>query len=793
MNEELTIVPVSIDMTNSLSKIWDDTNNILSLDSLSNEAELISNNCLELAAQSNNALKEPLLLSVEERYLHYQVVFQWMDEVKHFMIAWRDIVFQQYKGNAFLYDEKFSIDRLLDFKEQSRNSINKVSVDLVATLAACQIEPDQVTAKIKRELRQQTNLKNPYPIYAQQIQDLVQQCKDCNYTIAILNQEQDIFHQVKQLIDANIKQIQSQVLHLDHTLQALVSDLEKSVHPDPTLQLQTIVASEAKINFENLQTDFNTDLNELIDQLATKLDVPISAQAGTMMKREIGLQRLVKRWLQSEIKPLLYEIWEIRDRLTTSGKLIFMNLKNQLNILIAQQENDNNASNNTVSTALITDTFLQQMKEQIGELNNLSRLIHQRLDEQFDVSNLFDSTRHFLPLPTQASINQLIFKQNDLLTSLKELWNKQQQKIQQYRLPLEQEKELSISEKAVRYITHKKGNAKNDYYQNIFLTKGYIGEAFWVGREEKITRVAQVIENWQNGFRGAILLTGKRLSGKSLFGEIVANRYFPNRTIHLFPNATIKIGNQSIKTTYDLEKALKTIKKQIKDKPYCLWIDNIEMWWDVNISASKNIRMLKNFMDRNGNKLFFIIATSDSYKAHISKMQEFDKVFQAEITMGDFPFNDLEKAISIRHGATHKTLIDENQLPLSSPQFRKIVKRIHKDADGNIGEALFLWSNAIQNEKGNDVSCHFKPSPRFPDIFNASTATLLTSVVLQKRTNEYRLNKLFGPAYNQKYASLVKRLLGVGILTKKMDGWLEINELVVHEVIEMLKQKKYLL
>ena len=31
---------------------------------------------------------------------------------------------------------------------------------------------------------------------------------------------------------------------------------------------------------------------------------------------------------------------------------------------------------------------------------------------------------------------------------------------------------------------------------------------------------------------------------------------------------------------------------------------------------------------------------------------------------------------------------------------------------------------------------------------------LLTSIVLQKRTNEYRLHKLFGPAYNQKYASL---------------------------------------
>ena len=261
----------------------------------------------------------------------------------------------------------------------------------------------------------------------------------------------------------------------------------------------------------------------------------------------------------------------------------------------------------------------------------------------------------------------------------------------------------------------------------------------------------------------------------------------------MFPNAKVKIGTQTIKTTYDLGKALNLIKMHTRNKPYCLWVDNIEMWWDVNISASKNIRNLKSFMDRHCNQLFFIIATSDSYKAHISKAQEFDRVFQAEITMGNFPFNDLEKAISIRHGATHKTLINENGLPLSSQQFRKIVKKIHKEANSNIGEALFLWSNAIQNVQGNDVRCKFEANLIFPDILNASTATLLTSIVLQKRTNEYRLHKLFGPAYNQKYASLVKRLLGVGILTKKMDGWLEINELIVHEIIDMLKRKKYLL
>ena len=329
MNEELALVPTTIDLNNSLSNVWDNTNNILSLDHLANEAKLISNNCLALATQSNEALKTPLGLSIEKTYLHYQIVFEWMDEVKHFMIAWRDVVFQQYKGNAFLYDKKTTKEHLLKFKKQSEYSIDKVGTDLLTKLEAFQIKPNQLTSKIKRELRQQVNLKNPYEIYAKQIQDLVQQCQDCNASIPALEKGQDTFHEITQLVDTNIKQIQDQVLDLEFTLQKLVSDLSSSKYPDPKLQLQTIINAESKINFDNLQTDFNTKLDLLIEQLITKLDIPISAQAGTMMKREIGLQRLVKRWLQSEIKPLLYEVWEIRDRLTTGGKLIFMNLKNQ--------------------------------------------------------------------------------------------------------------------------------------------------------------------------------------------------------------------------------------------------------------------------------------------------------------------------------------------------------------------------------------------------------------------------------------------------------------------------------
>ena len=210
-----------------------------------------------------------------------------------------------------------------------------------------------------------------------------------------------------------------------------------------------------------------------------------------------------------------------------------------------------------------------------------------------------------------------------------------------------------------------------------------------------------------------------------MFGEIIVNRYFPNRTIHLFPNTKIKVGNQTIQTTYDLGKALNLIKMHTRSKRYCLWIDNLEMWWDASISASKNIRNLKGFMDRHSNQLFFIVATSDAYKAHILKLQEFDRVFQAEITLGSFPFNDLEKAISIRHGATHRTLVDNNLEEVKSNQLRKMANKVSRSGNGNIGEALNKWALSIQLVHEENVKFNYKQGSPMPDFINPDGINLL--------------------------------------------------------------------
>jgi hypothetical protein len=64
--------------------------------------------------------------------------------------------------------------------------------------------------------------------------------------------------------------------------------------------------------------------------------------------------------------------------------------------------------------------------------------------------------------------------------------------------------------------------------------------------------------------------------------------------------------------------------------------------------------------------------------------------------------------------------------------------------------------------------------------------------MMEKRTNEYRLSKLFGKAFKDKYINIVQRLISVGLLVRHLDGWLEINECVVNEVGRALEREQYL-
>ena len=87
-----------------------------------------------------------------------------------------------------------------------------------------------------------------------------------------------------------------------------------------------------------------------------------------------------------------------------------------------------------------------------------------------------------------------------------------------------------------------------------------------------------IIDNWRKGFRGAVALTGKRFSGKSFFGEMVANRFFSENAIRIYPGSVLQLQGRKLEMEYDLEAVLEFIRKNTLNQHPLVWIDDLELW-----------------------------------------------------------------------------------------------------------------------------------------------------------------------------------------------------------------------
>ena len=354
----------------SFTNIWTSSNATLDLSQLVVQAELLQNYFLDLGNTASQQIDNPndVAISLEERYKNYQILFYWFVEVKHFMVAWRDITFEQYKGEILKNDKKNDQISLADFKVQAGAKIEVIIEDLIAQYQKYTTTDHLSNRVIKQSVRKWENLENPFPVYKLQIIDLVQQCQKCQTGLLIFQKELPHFHKIEALVYSNMSLIYKQLYHLDEVLKNLLQQLENTPNRSLNEQLVLINNCEQQVNFDNLQTGFSANLEKLILQLSKKIELPITAEAGIMTVREVELQAQVRQWIQFEIKPLLYEIWEIRDLLTTSAKVVFLNLRSQISTLKAQQNHENTHDNAIVVTTQITNTFLPELNRRLKEL-----------------------------------------------------------------------------------------------------------------------------------------------------------------------------------------------------------------------------------------------------------------------------------------------------------------------------------------------------------------------------------------------------------------------------------------
>lgn len=730
--------------------------------------------------------------SITARQQAFFATYYWPEGAKGFLILWRDVLFELQKALLLLRSRSIRQEEVIQLYEQSEATIREASRDFSQFLDKRLQQARREKGGVEKIIRNLKLQENPWPVYREQYQEIAGQLRQLLDSFGELTQVRESFESIREALIQAMDACKQELENHRKIAQRAIDSILYQEEVKPNRIAASLEETEAEIQLINHLTEFSNLAEQKLQGLPEKLRIPVDTENGLLQYKEINFQRSTRQWLDSEIFPPLYEIWEITELNTNGLKMSLLNLRNRALLIASDSNEGKNLNFDRKDVVYPMQSFIRKSDATEQDLIKLREMVNSRLKQNFDLVNLYHPTDSFLPVPLQSTINKLKVNQNALVIRAQEWLQQQSKALTSFRKTVEIEESLSVSEKVVRYLQSRNWEVANTHYNSLFLTKGYIGESFWVGRRDELNHLERLIHDWRQGFRGAVALTGQRLSGKSLMGELVSNRYFPQRTIRLNPQSVITVQGRRMNTTYDLEEALSFIRKHTLNTPYLVWIDDLELWRDQNISLGKNVSVLRRYIDDYGNHLFFLVAMGNSLRHQLERFFDIIRVFQAEINLDRMPLQDVREAIMIRHGATHKELLDEKERVVHPQQFQQMTAKVHKAAHGNIGEALNIWAFSTHALDEDQVMHHLKNLYELPDVISPESALLLSSIVLAKKTNEYRLRKLFGPSFSDKYRGVLQRLISIGLLRRAADGWLEITESAANDLGRILEKKNYL-
>ncbi len=731
-------------------------------------------------------------LSLEEKYDHYQMAFQWMERAKSYVILWRNVLFEQIKAHHLYLDKTIELSQVTQLQSDALRVLKEAYADFqkmgAEEKAVLQLKPNGLEKQIELWHSQQ----HPWPSYQEQLEQLPAQTEQLLVQYNTLQDLSTDFDSIREAIQQQLVSSDTAITTMRSIAKEAVQYIEGHTEDKPIKLAQYAEDQEGSIDSAIVLENNTPQIEQQLEPLMARQNVVVKAEQGLLYQKDYPIKRAVRQWVESEILLVLKEIREHTNATIKDLKMALLNIKNRATLLSKEKEENPDLSLPTDSLCQPLHGFLKKLEQKEEQLNELKSTVKERLQAEFRIGKLYEKDTNFLSVRLQSSLNQYRISQNQLSTYLKNVFQVPINTFNKLRNRVTEEQNLTNSEKIVRFVQDRTFSTTNDSYQSIFMTKGFIGESFWVGREDELERMGQLIELWKTGFRGAVMITGKRQSGRSLFGDMVAQRFFPQNTIRLQPKSSLRVEGRSFETTYNLNEALDFIRKYTLNKPSMIWIDDLELWRDPSVPFSQNIRALCRQIDDYSGQLFFMVSMTNWVKAYLKTMNGIDNVFQSEICMDTVSVDEIHQAILIRHGATHKNLVDEKGVEINGQQFQKMVSRIYRQTNGNMGESLKRWALNTSIQSSENVIHEPKMNSRLPDFINRDNAPLLKTILQEKRTNEYRLRKTFGVAFKEKYASIVQRLIGVGLLKRDADGWLEVNEIAANQVALLLHDQEYL-
>ena len=247
------------------------------------------------------------------------------------------------------------------------------------------------------------------------------------------------------------------------------------------------------------------------------------------------------------------------------------------------------------------------------------------------------------------------------------------------------------------------------------MTKGYIGGVLpGGGRDAEIDHMRQLIENWRLGYRGAVVLTGNRLSGKTLFGELITNRFFPATAIRLrppHPGGGAGAAHQDDRGPCRRPVLRGEVYRTVPAP--CCGSTTSKRGGMKGHTLAANVRALgEHIDDYSGPHLLPGVDHQRRIPPPRPLPRHRPRLSVRNQPRPLSPWPTCSGRCSSATGATHKVMVDPEGEPVSETTFGHMVKRIYRATEGNVGETINRWAYYTQRYDDERVVPARRPAVR---------------------------------------------------------------------------------
>ncbi len=733
-----------------------------------------------------------------ERAEHLFATFETPESAKRLLLLWRNVLIEWERYIMARTEDRATAETGQVLAKASREQMHRAADYYRETLVGREHQRLREDAQYRDSRLYQYNLlDNPWPTYRAQLSRLADQMTELHEGFDERLQVSQVFTELREYVTG----LPEQLLR-DHG--ALVSSVTQAIATvrDPEA---TSVAKISTARLQSLEVLETVDARlEVISHRATKIIDKLPERAhlytvnadGELRYRDLDMEYVAGQWISAELLPELQRGTRLIETSAAELGRTLLDIRNRV-ALARETESPVGDNTNEAQTVERLASLLEGVHERLLLQRPEIELVGERVvalaDKELRLSRAYEANSPFLEVSFEGNVLRMRREQNVVFGRTIE-WLRTRLSQLSNRISVAFDIEgLSTGEKIIRTIRSRRPDPANDSYTSVVSTRGFIGEAFHAGREVELGRAITAIEAWNNGFRGSILVTGQRYSGKTHFVELIAGRYFEQRVIRLRANRQIDFAGRRLGPTGNLREALAFVRKYTSGQRLLVLIDDLELWTDRDHSLAANADALREAIDTIGSRLIFVVTTSNWIIGHLSAATDLAGAFQVQINLDAMEEKDFVATVLTRHAATHVTVVDDRGQPLSVRELRRYASRVHTVARGNVGDGLRRWARSMEIVDTTSVRLVRTPNYPLPRFLTANTGVLLADIKQQRYTNEYNLRRRFGPAFDREFRPVLQRLLGLDLLQRHRSGTLAINPVVSNEIARLLERDGYLL